>query len=188
MIVEIISVDNIAEVSETSMSVDVIEQQISVVEVDDQVLEITFKDEQSDMTLEIVENAIIVEENNEIVTIVEVGCDVINTGGTNNFFKVDFSYDDPNIITLLVMQNGECITQAEIFIEEPFNDPLAELSVGTPLNNELFFAVDDICPNVQGFGVSNGNNEGFDAPDLINLYLDPGSSTQGKGHVLLTRV
>jgi hypothetical protein len=87
-------------------------------------------------------------------------------------------------VFLLEVHNGSAIIDTELVITQVFDDNAATLTVGTPTTNDLIMTEDDNNPKKLGnYGVHE--NYFFTGDDVINLYINPGASTQGEGYVLI---
>lgn len=131
---------------------------------------------------------------NTIETIVDIpsqGLDILTIGTQGPaadvpFVIVPFAFNTASPLTLIGMVSGQFILETELEIDVAFDDVLATLSIGTPADNEKLLAnVDNDPMRLSNYG-TNQNVE-FIMNETVNLYISPGSSTQGSGRVTLTK-
>ena len=189
-IVEIESIDQVVMIEESAVLVEIADAPVNqIVEVDCDNINVFISDaEVPDMEVFIGEIAgVEVELTDETIMVVEVACDVIDTGGGNNFFEVGFNYQSPPTLHLLNMLNGDILLDAELYIEEAFDDPNATLSVGTAADPECIITESENCPDMVS-ATKESANKRFTVAEIVRLFIDPGVSTQGSGYITLTKM
>lgn len=141
--------------------------------------------EATDTTTALVETVTtaIIQEN--VYTIIEVGT-TVSTGGSSDttviYLPFTFASSSPQVLGSL--NTGDIVMNCEVSIEIAFDDPVAQISVGTPAapNGVMSTAGIDATASY-----TYGTDENYIAttPETLNLYLSPGSSIMGTGYVLL---
>ena len=118
------------------------------------------------------------------VTVSDVACPGVPIAPADNgTIIVEFNHETPSPLIISIVAAGSWLLDAEINIDESFDDPLATVSLGSSSDNDQFIAADEVRPNVATYGVGDEGNFKFSGPDIIYLFIEPGSSTQGAGNV-----
>jgi hypothetical protein len=188
MFLQIESIDNVVELTENVTNIEASEEATEIIEIDQDTFHIVIREEEADLPqLQLIETSIIIEENQDTTTIIEVGCDVISGGSDPQTLKVPFAFDDPSPKILTNVDIGQCIKDAFLHIDTPFDDLNAELSIGTALDDELILTKEENCPQLEG-SWQNQDSFSFGSLQSIRLFINAGASTQGSGYVLLTKI
>ena len=96
---------------------------------------------------------------------------------------VSFSFSTPSPVVLGSLVAGCKFDRVTVFIETPFDDDLATVSVGTSADPEMLLGTDEIASSVDG-QYENDALVVVKVPDVLLLSIHPGSSTQGSGWLL----
>lgn len=96
---------------------------------------------------------------------------------------VEFSYDSPSPIVLQQVSSGQLLDRAAVLVTTAFDDPAAEIDVGTSRDPDAIFGSGDIDLSVLG-QYENRILLLFSQNDLLLLTIDPASSTRGAGILL----
>lgn len=97
--------------------------------------------------------------------------------------KVHFTYTTSSPLVLQALTVGGVLDRASILITTPFNDPGAKIQLGTSGSPGLVFGLGETDVTQAGQYDSPELSE-FTVPDLFNLLITPGASTQGAGLLL----
>lgn len=94
--------------------------------------------------------------------------------------QIPFAYNSASPLLLANVVVGDSIVRASIDITQDFDDLAATLSIGTAGNNDLLVAVGENNPStIALYDITK--NTIFAGPQVLSLYLNPGTSTQGTG-------
>jgi len=99
--------------------------------------------------------------------------------------RIDFDFNSASPFTLFNLLADDTIDKVEVSITEAFDDPAATLELGTVANSSLIFSTSEIDPGQVADYVNDQNNV-ITLAEILRLLITPGTSTQGKGFVLLT--
>lgn len=99
--------------------------------------------------------------------------------------EVSFEFDTASPLTIFNLLSNDLIDKSEVTITEPFDDPSATLELGTVANPDLIFSTSQIDAQAVGDYVCDKNIK-ITTNETMRLNINPGSSTQGKGFVLIT--
>jgi hypothetical protein len=98
------------------------------------------------------------------------------------FRAVAFAYNTPSPLVLPdAIGAGRRVTRAGVVITQTFNDPLAELELGTAATPALLLGAADSDPGATGQYETQELRAGTGA--ALELEIAPGASTQGAGIV-----
>ena len=96
-----------------------------------------------------------------------------------------FQFDTVSPLTLFNLIASDTIDKVEVCITEAFDDSAATLEVGTVGNPSLIFSSSQINPQKVGDYVCDQNFL-ITVAEVLRLTINPGTSTQGKGFVVIT--
>ncbi len=109
------------------------------------------------------------------------------SGAGSLFLKVQFTYTDGPSIIVLSVTDGDTIVDSEVVIETAFDDVAATISLGSVADSSLILSTTENLPSALG-NYGNQNNFKFALNEQIRIYINPGTSTQGSGHVLISKI
>lgn len=95
-----------------------------------------------------------------------------------------FAYNSSSPLTVLSIPAGARIIKTTIQLQTTFNDAAATLKIGDAVVNDRLMTVDQNIPNEIGEYQSTTPYQ-YVAITNLNLYMNPGTSTQGAGVVVI---
>lgn len=98
--------------------------------------------------------------------------------------EVSFDHTISGAMDFGVLHAGESVTEVQLVIDEPFDDPGTLVSLGLVSNPDGILSTANVNPNVAS---TYGNQENFPVvatTDAFRLKVFPFSSSQGAGRVI----
>lgn len=108
-------------------------------------------------------------------------------GESANYTKIPFSFISDQQLFLLPAVIGDCLLDVRLIIDEAFDDPSATLSIGTVLEPERFIAEEDNDPTEE-CDFNSRKFHTFTMNESIRLFMNPGTSSQGSGYIVLNKI
>lgn len=108
------------------------------------------------------------------------------TSSESSIIEKAWNFGDASPRLLYITDPGTVIYKVSLIVLAAMNGTLPRLSVGTPTEPELLFSFNDSSPQETGTYETTPGKK-FNAQAQIILTLDPSTSTQGNGIVILNR-
>lgn len=111
-----------------------------------------------------------------------------NTSGSastvDGYIKVPFQYNNVSPKNVALIPANSVVSQVDVIVTTPFNDPNSTLSMGTVANTNLLLNSNDSKPNIAGtYAAMPGQL--FLSNTWAVLTINPGSSTTGSGMIVI---
>jgi hypothetical protein len=103
---------------------------------------------------------------------------------TPGMYQASFSYTDPNPLNLNIIPTGNVITQVQVVVVTPFDDPTATISMGDTGANNNLLTTSDINTQVNST-ITAYPAKRYGADTQLVLAITPGTSTAGDGVVVI---
>ena len=94
--------------------------------------------------------------------------------------KLSFTFESASPITVSPLYVGDVLLKVALRITEPFDGASASITVGDPVEPEMFFPVGASVPDLQGLYI-NEVYEDILVEDSLVVTLTPNASTTGAG-------
>lgn len=110
------------------------------------------------------------------------------TGGDKRFpstLNAFVEYNDPSPVNIGTLLGGTTILSVDLTVENAFDDPLSNVTVGTASDPSFFMDEDLSDTTVQGTFINQERKRLASISD-VKIWLDPGSSTQGNLSITMT--
>lgn len=137
------------------------------------------------------DRVVTLSQPNFIITVSDTGRQgppgPIGAPGGSSLIKVQFTFTDGPSLIILPVSDGVTVVDSEVVIETAFDDVAATLSLGSVADSSLILSTNENKPSDIG-NYGNQENFKFAITEQIRLYINPGTSTQGSGHVLISRI
>jgi hypothetical protein len=98
--------------------------------------------------------------------------------------RVPYSFASGSPGILINLQAGDVIEEVEVVVETPFDDPSAQMTVGTFANPSLVLGPGEIDLTLADGQFSNPLNIVAPVADSLIFSLAPATSTTGNGYIL----
>jgi hypothetical protein len=109
-------------------------------------------------------------------------------GGDKRFpstLNAFIEHNDPSPINIGTLLGGATVLSVDLTVENAFNDPLSNVTVGTASDPDFFMNEDLSDPSVQGTFINQERKRIASTSD-IKVWVEPGSSTQGNLSIVMT--
>jgi len=120
------------------------------------------------------------------ITEVEFDADCVSTAAATGLtllpFRVPFTFGTASPLILFNLLAGDIVTECEVSIETPFDDPASQLKVGVTGALDAILTVGQIDPDAMGQYSTLVNRTSAIAENLL-LTLTPAAATVGSGYV-----
>jgi hypothetical protein len=111
-----------------------------------------------------------------------------NTANFSNnvegYVKVPFNFDTVSPRNIAVVPGNAVVSEVNIVINIPFNDPTATVEVGTVANLTQLVTANDVTTNIAGTYVTMPGTIYLSDTHII-LTINPGSSSTGNGMLII---
>lgn len=110
------------------------------------------------------------------------------TGGDKRFpstLNAFVEYNDPSPVNIGTLLGGTTILSVDLTVENAFDDPLSNVTVGTASDPSFFMDEDLSDTAVQGTFI-NQERKRLSSTSDVKIWLEPGSSTQGNLSITMT--
>lgn len=97
--------------------------------------------------------------------------------------RVPFTFATPFPLTLHALAAGDIVSEVQVVVEVPFDDPAATLTLGTPGTPTAIFAASETSL-AESARFETGRDYRPVSSETLRLSVVPGTSTVGSGYVL----